>query len=143
LKKSVEAGEVDVKTALRIEDHLAGDDCGPDEVQAIVKDVADMTNAQQTHYFTSARKQGVKRAAPSAEASDDHAARPGDVHQVLVTLAREDHLRLREWALRQRLTQDKAAARIINAFLHDLARVGVKGRAEAHSATANDRSLTR
>jgi ParB family chromosome partitioning protein len=125
LKECVVNGEIDVRTALRIEDH-AGESClDDDRVTEMVRAVKGMTNAQKKHYFQSAPVSSQGRDAAGTSGSGDAASgEPGGVHQMLVTLLREDYGLLRAWAGEKRLTQDRAAARIISGYLRKWKQVG-------------------
>lgn len=116
LKEVVQQDKLNVQAALRLQDHL--DDCPEDDhpdVGELINIFAPMTRAQQDHYLK-ARALGDNRADPDGRTENlpvQHQA----IIQVLVTLSREDHYRLRAWAKEQRLTQDKAGAQIISSFL--------------------------
>jgi hypothetical protein len=49
---------------------------------------------------------------------------PGAVTQIVVTLRRDNADRLRKWSKQKRLTQDKGAAAIIEAFFRRMAESG-------------------
>jgi ParB-like nuclease family protein len=121
----VEAGDLDIKAAVRIEDHF-GEAAVPDaEVSKLARTVSGMTSAQQVDYF--------KGTPPSNLPAPREPDRPGSVRQIIVTLRQEDHAKLREWGAGRGLGQDKAAAWIINAFLN---KVRTDGRASPSSTKA-------
>jgi hypothetical protein len=126
LKDLVEAGDLDIKAAVRIEDHF-GEAAVPDaEVSKLARTVSGMTSAQQVDYF--------KGTPPSNLPAPREPDRPGSsVRQIIVTLRQEDHAKLREWGAGRGLGQDKAAAWIINAFLN---KVRTDGRAYPSSTKA-------
>lgn len=121
LKCPVKAGELDVKAALRIEDYLGQESPEPEVICELVRELACMTNAQQVHYLRQIGPRGVAGSAPPGSRPTEPESRgmgsPGAVHQVIVTLSKEAHYRLRQWAAGQKITQDNAGARIINDFL--------------------------
>jgi ParB family transcriptional regulator, chromosome partitioning protein len=120
LKALVETGEIDIKTAVRVEDHLGEADVPDEQLAGLVRTVSGMTSAQQVDYFNGTGKASVPTPRASEGAPPQPAngsARPGSVRQIIVTLRQEDHTKLREWAAGKGLGQDKAAAWIINAFL--------------------------
>jgi ParB family chromosome partitioning protein len=116
LKALVDSGQVDVQTALRIEDssHLNGRDVNGSAGDLALK-LAGMTRAQQMHFLKTAASQDANGHGPA-----DQDAPPEKVRQVVVTLNESDHGQLRSWARQERLTQDQAAARIIESFLRQL-----------------------
>lgn len=131
LKELVRAGRIDVKTAIRIEDHYGDDDVDAAEIDATAETVAGMTTAQQCDYFHAARN----GQADSAAGVSDRTLRPGAVHQILVTIRKEEYARLREWAASKGLTQDRAAAWIIHGFFRNADRsVGLADHATVRSA---------
>ena len=121
LKKRVEMGELDIKTAVKVEDYFTEAGVENGQLNQVLRDIKDMTNAQKADYFRSARQSSAPRPANENSGHGNGYAngdtrRPGDVHQILVTLLRDDYKRLRQWADARSLTQDQAAARIISAF---------------------------
>jgi ParB family chromosome partitioning protein len=114
LRDLVRAGTLDVKTALRVEDHCSEVQTTEPEIQQIAKSVGGMTTAQQKDYFKSLATS--ESAADSTTSPSELSGSFGDVHQVLVTLRREEYLWLRQWAKNNSMTQDIAAATIIRAF---------------------------
>lgn len=133
LKKLVETGRIDVKTALRIDDYHADRPLDPLELEQTVRDVSGMTNAQQADYFRRDRHEGGTRQGTEAVPEPERRSRPGAVRQIIVTLRHEDHTKLRHWAAEKGLGQDKAAAWIINAFLRSLTAGG------NHNGSRSDR----
>lgn len=119
LKALVRNGEIDLKTALRIEDHLGGETVGEERLRQIAADVAGMSNAQQVDYFRAPEVSGQQLAAAQGRRH-----RPGSVKQIIVTLSIADLEALRAWARAKNLTQDRAGARIISSFLRELAARG-------------------
>lgn len=115
LKQVVQDGKLDVQAALRLQDHL--DECPvgkPSELGALVTELAPMTRVQQKHYLK-------ERAAGDIQTSDavgtHESLGHGSVTQILITLGRDDHYRLRTWAKELHITQDQAGAQIISSFL--------------------------
>ena len=123
LKHLVELGKIDVKAALRIEDHYGEDQVPAATISAVAEQVAGMTNAQQMDFF-SAKKRGGTAAArvPEGAPPVNGYSAPGAVKQIIVTLRHEDIDQLRSWAKDNNLTQDRAAAKIIRAFVRDAVR---------------------
>jgi ParB family transcriptional regulator, chromosome partitioning protein len=115
LKKLVRNGEIDLKAALRIEDHLGDEAVDEQQLRKVAADVAGMSNAQQTDYFRTAEVSGQQL----SNVGDRH--KPGSVKQIIVTLSIPDLEALRAWARAKNLTQDRAGARIISSFLRELA----------------------
>ncbi|WBQ07604.1 ParB/RepB/Spo0J family partition protein [Kribbella sp. CA-293567] len=117
LKQYVESGDIDIKTALRAEDHLStGGARTAEDVHELVTAIKGMTTAQQKDYLAgAAERPRPTTAQPRGKA--DRQNRPGEVRQIIVTLRTMDHQELRDWAAGQSLGQDAAAARIIAAFL--------------------------
>jgi ParB family chromosome partitioning protein len=122
LKQHVETGKLDVKSALRLEDHFGSEDPPPERIADLVDQISGMTNVQQMHYLRDIRSVTPRGNGAPDRQFEDEPTRPGAVHQVLVTLSTEGHLRLRQWAKSQQLTQDRAAATIINAFFRSAMR---------------------
>jgi ParB family transcriptional regulator, chromosome partitioning protein len=116
LKRQVESGVVDVKTALKIEDYCTQRNLDDEQAKAIVADVKGLTIAQRADYF---RRRTRPQPADRSARRGPEETRPGDVHQILVTLLREDHQRLRAWAADRQLTQDRAAAWIISRYFQN------------------------
>lgn len=117
LKQSVEAGDLDVATALKIEDRAASAAYDHEQTAAMISDVQGLTKAQLTDYFHSTADVERQGGPANAEAEGHPSnARPGDVHQILVTLPRQVHEALREYAGMKRISQDKAAATIVGAY---------------------------
>lgn len=117
LKQSVEAGELDVATALKIEDRAASAEFDCDQTAAVISDVKGMTKAQLTDYFHNPVDLEHRGGSVNADAGGIvNNGQPGDVHQILVTLPRHVYDVLREYAGVKRISQDKAAASIIGAY---------------------------
>ena len=116
LKDLVEHGELDIKTAIRIEDHVCGRDVPAAELSALAEELTGMTNAQQVDYLrhTRAGVEGVTSLASKERGDARH--RPGAVAQIVVTLRSEHAETLRQWAREKNVTQDKGAAMIISAY---------------------------
>jgi ParB family chromosome partitioning protein len=126
LKDLVEAGRIDVRAAVQIEDHYGDREADAAELTRTVEAVSGMTNAQRADYFKGsestkpARPTRVANGATPAPASSD---KPGSVRQIIVTLRSEEHAKLREWAVGRGIGQDRAAAEIIAAFLANRGRI--------------------
>ncbi|HEY3684172.1 MAG TPA: ParB/RepB/Spo0J family partition protein [Streptosporangiaceae bacterium] len=108
LKEFVKKGDIDLGTALRIEDHCGTASVDDAHLRRLAAAMAGMSNAQQSDYLKSNTVDG--------EAAEN-AHRPGSVKQIIVTLSISDVQLLRAWAGSKNLTQDRAGARIISAFL--------------------------
>ncbi len=111
LKKRVEAGDLDVKGAIRIEDHFGEEQVDEGEIEQIVKEVSEMTNAQQREYFATRHSQ------PNGPVANGTQTNADPITQIIVTLRSRQVALLRQWAKGRGLTQDKAAATVIGAFL--------------------------
>lgn len=117
LKVSVEAGELDVATALKIEDRASTANFGEEQTAAMISDVRGLTKAQRADYFQSAAEAEARGRLLNGEAGGYPSnGRPGNVHQILVTMPRQVYEDLREYAGIKRISQDKAAASIIGAY---------------------------
>lgn len=116
LKELVRSGEIDLRAALRIEDHYGAKAVDDAQLRRVASAVATMSNAQQADYFKTRAAETPASADEEVEpAGDGH--RPGSVKQIIVTLSIADLELLRAWARSKNLTQDRAGARIISAFL--------------------------
>jgi ParB family chromosome partitioning protein len=116
LKALVRDGDIDLKTALRIEDHFGRETVDDQRLRQVAAGVAGMSNAQQTDYFRTPEVTGQQVA---GHGGNGH--KPGSVKQIIVTLSINDLEALRAWARAKNLTQDRAGARIISSFLRELA----------------------
>ncbi|WP_460520628.1 ParB/RepB/Spo0J family partition protein [Flindersiella endophytica] len=117
LKVSVEAGELDVATALKIEDRASAANFGEDQTAAMIGDVRGLTKAQRADYFQNAAEADAHSRPADGEVNGyAYNGRPGNVHQILVTMPRQVYEDLREYAGTKRISQDKAAASIIGAY---------------------------
>jgi ParB family chromosome partitioning protein len=126
LKQYVESGDVDIKTALRAEDHLgSAGDTTDDDVHKLVVTLREMTAAQQRDYLRGSTNESTETHAPIDDSLGRIPRRPGDVRQIIVTLPTAAHQELKAWASEQALGQDAAAGRIIGAFLRGRRRPGV------------------
>ncbi|WP_328992375.1 ParB/RepB/Spo0J family partition protein [Kribbella sp. NBC_01245] len=119
LKTLVESGRLDIKSAIRLEDHYGESMVELHKLQTIATALAEMTNAQKAEYF---RAMQLDRAGGAPAAVADGTAgygrrAPGAVRQILVTLRTDEVELLREWAKEHHLTQDAAAGQIIRAHL--------------------------
>lgn len=110
LKELVKDGAIDLKTAIKLEDHCQRGDVDERQLRRLAAEVAGMSMAQQSDFFSAGEETGR---APH---------KPGSVKQIIVTLTLADLEALRAWARTKNLTQDRAGARIIASFLRDLAR---------------------
>jgi ParB family transcriptional regulator, chromosome partitioning protein len=115
LKELVRSGDIDLNTALRVEDHFGSRPVDERRVLKVATEVAGMSNAQQVDFFRAAEVSGQQLAGAAA---DKH--QPGSVKQIIVTLSISDLEALRAWAREKNLTQDRAGARIISSFLREL-----------------------
>ncbi|MCO5973230.1 ParB/RepB/Spo0J family partition protein [Actinoallomurus soli] len=115
LKELVRSGDIDLRAALRIEDHYGAKKVDDAQLRRIAAAVAEMSNAQQADYFKTRAAETTSSAEDERPAGDGH--RPGSVKQIIVTLSIADLELLRAWARAKNLTQDRAGARIISAFL--------------------------
>ena len=127
LKAMVESGDLDVKSAVRIEDYYGDRDVDSDELKRVASEISGMTNAQQTDYFASGGPVATGDEINGSAALIRKQPRAGQVAQVIVTLPIEVATMLRQWAKTNQSTQDKAAALIIGSFLRGetLAGIGV------------------
>jgi|SRR5580700_10914525 ParB family chromosome partitioning protein len=110
LRTVVDGGEVDVATALRIEDAICGALDARDniDVEALALNLARLSRAQQNRVLKDASIEDLR--VISADGI------PGDtmrVRQIIVTLSNDMHARLQGWARSRGMTQDEAAAGII------------------------------
>lgn len=115
LRDLVLVGRIDVRTALRLEDHYGDEEVGSTELDAVVEALRGMTNAQKADYLAALRADPTLPARPPGA---DRDAAPGSVRQILVTLRSGEVEHLRRWAREHNLTQDAAVRRILRAFLH-------------------------
>ena len=113
LKASVESGELDVATALKVEDRAASAGFSDERTAAMIGDLTGLTTAQRADYFQNAAEAEARSRPATGYPGGD---RPGNVHQILVTMPRQVYEDLRECARVKRITQDKAAAAIIGAY---------------------------
>lgn len=117
LKVLVDQGNIDVQTALRVEDALK--DVAPEgvDIAAVAVQLNGLTRAQQIHRLKSVKQHG-STSGRNGGAPTLVPPRNGDgVRQVVVTLSSADHRQMRAWARNEGMTQDQAAARIISSFL--------------------------
>jgi ParB family chromosome partitioning protein len=126
LKELVESGDLDVKAALRVEDHFGDEMVDSEGLQSVAKAISGMTSAQQADYLKITKGRAlnggkVPAVSGRAEVAD---LQPGAVTQIVVTLRRDNADRLRKWSKQKRLTQDKGAAAIIEAFFRRMAESG-------------------
>lgn len=115
LKELVRSGEIDLRAALRIEDHYGPRAVDDAQLRRIASAVATMSNAQQADYFKARAAEVMTSTGEEDPTGSGH--RPGSVKQIIVTLSIADLELLRAWARSKNLTQDRAGARIISAFL--------------------------
>jgi ParB family chromosome partitioning protein len=125
LQALVRNGDLDLTTALRIEDHFAQGTIDEQRLRQVAAELADMSNAQQADYLKAAEVSGQQ-----LTGTDDSKHKPGSVKQIIVTLTIADLEALRVWARTKNLTQDRAGARIISSFLRGLAN-GQRGSTQA------------
>ncbi|MEV0390020.1 ParB/RepB/Spo0J family partition protein [Nonomuraea sp. NPDC050643] len=125
LKELVRDGELDLRTAIRIEDHFGPDPIDGHRLRQLTAEVSGMSNAQQSDYFRSSDRRPEDE---GGSGPNGHGPRPGSVKQIIVTLSIPDLEALRAWARTKNLTQDRAGARIISSFLRETAlRGAVRG----------------
>lgn len=111
LKKMVEAGDLDIKVAIRAQDAAAagGEEADADEAIKLAKELSSMTGVQQ--------KKLVKEREENPDTPVDEAietAKTGSkVTQIVVTLTAEIHRSLQNYAQNEGTTQDDAAATLI------------------------------
>jgi ParB family chromosome partitioning protein len=115
LQDLVQAGRVDLRTALRLEDHFGDKDVGQEQLDIVVDAVRGMTNAQKADYL--AGRWRVQTTTPGPPPDEARGSPPGAVQQILVTMRRDEAEQLRHWARAEGLTQDAAAASVLRAFL--------------------------
>lgn len=117
LKSLVDNGQVDVQTALRVEDSYQhnGREPGGSASDVALK-LSGMTRAQQLHFLKNSPGRGANGRHPAAHEPAVHER----VRQVVVTLTETEHGQLRSWARQKGLTQDQAVGKIIEAFLRQL-----------------------
>lgn len=113
LKDLVESGDVDIRTALRLEDHFRDKEVNAHRLRAIADTLAGMTNAQKADYLAVL---GQDQSAEKRRTMDGGPV-PEPVRQIVVTLRAGEVDQLRRWAKAHALTQDEGAARVIRAFL--------------------------
>lgn len=114
LRKLVDGGEVDLKTALRAHDAASvGGKYNPREAVKFAKEMATMSGAQQDRIIKS------KAEEPTASADEiiETAKTGGKVVQVLVTLGQAAHKSLQAYAKAEGTSQDNAAADLITEAL--------------------------
>jgi ParB family transcriptional regulator, chromosome partitioning protein len=126
LQRRVDSGTLDISSGLRIENYLDSNELDSDELDSLVDAVKDMTAAQQRHFL----EHGAGGQIDSSSNADVGLSSIDQIHQIIVTLRRTDHQRLKVWAKSQGLNQDAAASKIIRAFF----------RARDAEANMNDRS---
>jgi ParB family transcriptional regulator, chromosome partitioning protein len=109
LRQLVDSGEVDIATALRVEDAVGELDLeGGVDLGAVAQNLAGLTRAQQSRLLRGAGVDDLRRIA--AESAPSQAAR---VRQIIVTLPQDVPARLQEWASAHAMTQDQAASMMI------------------------------
>lgn len=114
LRAAVDAGEVEIGAALRIEDRLEGMEGDHLDVPALARNLGKLSRAQQSRLLKSASVQDLHSL--SANGAPVPQLR---VAQIVVTLPADMHQKLKAWAADQGVTQDAAALRIISGFLSD------------------------
>ncbi|MBM7789560.1 ParB/RepB/Spo0J family partition protein [Tenggerimyces flavus] len=117
LKNLIQGGTLDVRTAIRIEDHFGEKGVDESELENIAKTLSRMTTAQQIDFLSQSARSLGSGVAEVAGKGKVLRVRPGGVKQILVTLREEQYMQLRSWASRRGFTQDRAAAQILAAFL--------------------------
>ncbi|MGV9214400.1 ParB/RepB/Spo0J family partition protein [Micromonospora sp. RB23] len=116
LKTLVDQGDIDVKTALRVEDAVKDVARERVDLKAIASQLAGLTRAEQIHRLRSMKqlkgnpRTGLHPIGVPARGAEG-------VRQVVVTLPAADHRQMRAWARNKGMTQDQAAAQIIGSFL--------------------------
>jgi ParB family chromosome partitioning protein len=111
LRSAVDGGEVDVATALRIEDTIGGvlDERDNIDVESLALNLSRLSRAQQNRVLKDASVEDLR-----VISSDGMPADQMRVRQIIVTLSNEMHAQLQEWARSRGITQDEAAATILN-----------------------------
>ena len=116
LKKLVDAGTVNIKTALRAQAAAAPDgDVNEDEAILLAKEMGGMSGEQQKRVLKSREENpeaGVEEVIEAAKSS-------AKVTQVIVTLSGSLHKSLQQFASDESVTQDEAAATLIEEGLKD------------------------
>ena len=111
LKTLVDAGDVDMKVALRAQDAAAAgeEQSNPLEAVKLAKEMASMSGAQQRK-LTQERKENPK---VSVDDAIEDAKTGAKVTQIVVTLAAEIHQSLKSFAEQEGMNQDDAAGTLI------------------------------
>ncbi|MFC4531079.1 ParB/RepB/Spo0J family partition protein [Sphaerisporangium dianthi] len=124
LKKLVRDGDIDLRTALRIEDHYVAEIVDDVRIRQLASAIAEMSNAQQSDYLRTreSERRPAARGAKDEDTAEGDGHRPGSVKQIIVTLSIPDLELLRAWARSKNLTQDRAGARVISAFVRQVAK---------------------
>jgi ParB family chromosome partitioning protein len=110
LRTVVDGGDVDVATALRIEDTICGalDERDNIDVEALAVNLARLSRAQQNRVLKDASIEDLRVISSAGMPADVMRVR-----QIIVTLSNDMHTRLQDWARSRGLTQDEAAASIL------------------------------
>lgn len=112
LKKMVQDGELDIKTALRAQDAAAAgseDALDAEEAVKLAKEMKSMTGAQQKKLLQIVETESHDNVDEVIESAKSGAR----VRQVVVTLTDEVHKSLQTFAQTEGVTQDEAAANLI------------------------------
>jgi hypothetical protein len=111
LRAAVDSGGVDMATALRIEDTIGGVVEARDniDVGALALNLSRLSRAQQNRVLKDASVEDLRHISSDGMPADNFRVR-----QIIVTLSTEMHARLQEWARKRGITQDDAAAMILN-----------------------------
>jgi ParB family chromosome partitioning protein len=117
LKGLVDKGNIDVQTALRVEDAFKDVARERVDITAVASQLNGLTRAEQIHRLKSVKQQGTAALRNDGAPAVPPARSADGVRQVVVTLSAADHRQMRTWARNEGMTQDQAAARIISSFL--------------------------
>jgi ParB family chromosome partitioning protein len=113
LRALVDSGEVEVGTALRVQDAVNGAEERLD-VDRIARNVSRLTRAQQRRVLKDASVEELRKLGDSGVTDDSQR-----VVQIVVTLSSRVHAMLRRWAKNRGSNQDDAASEIIERYLLD------------------------
>ena len=118
LKKMVDAGDADLKVALKAQDavEIGGEEPKEEDALKLVSEMPTMTNVQQRKLVKERRED------PDITVDDaiERARTGSKITQVIVTLTQDAHTALQRYAKDQDLNQDEAAAGIIEDTLKSL-----------------------
>ena len=118
LKQIVDDGEVHIKVALRAQDAVDVDDGPPKEEDAVklAREMKSMSDAQRRKVV----KERQERPDTTVDDVIEQARTGSRITQIVVTLTQDAHAALQRYAKDQDLTQDEAAAGILEETLKSL-----------------------